>query len=177
MVTPHRITGPVTWTGTRWLLVGAFLAIFTSLLVLQPFVAQGKVGKTYAFRATYSGTLYVRPHSGDLATTRGTGRATALGKSHLTARDTSVYSTAFPRIAGQGAGSIITRNGDGQITFLYIFATRPQGTSMSGYFVIEDGGGKFAGARGSGTFSQSGVGKTGQSMPTSVSFKGTLTLD
>ena len=177
MVMPHRITGCITQTRRWWLSVGALLAVFASSLVLQPFVAQGKVGKTYAFHATYTGTLYVRPRSGDLATTQGTGRATALGRSYLVARDTSVYSTAFPRVAGQGAGSFTTRNGDGQVTFLYIFATRPQGTSMSGYYVIEDGGGKFAGARGSGTFSETGVGATGQSMLTTISFKGTLTVD
>jgi hypothetical protein len=177
MVTPHRIIGCITWTRRPWLLVGAFLAVSTSLLVLQPLGAQGKVGKTYAFHATYTGTLFVRPQSGDLATTHGTGRATALGRSYLVAHDTSVYSTAAPRVAGQGAGSFTIRNGDGQITFLYIFATRPQGTSMSGYYVIKDGGGLFAGARGSGTFSQSGVGKTGHSMSTRVSFQGTLTVD
>jgi hypothetical protein len=161
----------------RWLWLGAFLAVSASVLALHPFVAQGKVGKTYVFHATYRGTLYVRPQSGDLATTRGVGGATALGRSYLVAHDTSVYSTAFPRVAGQGEGSLTTKNGDAQITFLYIFATSPQGTRMSGYYVIEDGGGKFAGARGSGTFSESRVGKTGQSRPTTVSFKGTLTLD
>lgn len=177
MVMPHHITRCIPRTRRQWLSVGALLAVFTSSLALQPFVAQGKVGKTYAFHATYTGTLFVRLRSGDLATTQGAGRATALGRSYLVAHDTSVYSTAFPRVAGQGAGSFTTRNGDGQITFLYIFAAGPQGTGMSGYYVIEDGGGRFAGARGSGTFSQTGVGKTGRSMPTTVSFKGTLTVD
>jgi hypothetical protein len=177
MVLPHCITNCVTRTRRRWLLLAVLLATLTSWFMLQPFVAQGKVGKTYAFRATYVGALSVRPQSGDLATTQGTGRATALGRSYLVAHDTTVYSTAAPRVAGQGAGSLTTRNGDGQITFLYIFARRPQGTGMSGYYVIKDGGGRFAGAHGSGTFAETGVGETGRSMSTTVSFAGTLTVD
>jgi hypothetical protein len=157
----------------RTIAVVVLSLVVAIMLALRPSTGHSK-GTTSAFTGRYQATVFVRPHTGDQATITGTGHAAQLGASSIALDDTYVYSTALPRLAGQGHGSITSRNG-AQIEFLYLFRRIPTSSAVSGYYVIIDGSGAFAGARGSGVMRLSQVGATGKRMHLRISMSGTIT--
>jgi hypothetical protein len=133
------------------------------------------LGRSYTFKATYTGTVAVQ--SGSLLATRSaTGKASVLGASTLSAADTDIHipesDPAVTRVAGEGHATL-TAGTRGSIMLLYVFTGDPV---ASGYYIIFGGTGKFAGATGAGRFREVGSANPGQQAGITDTFKGTLIL-
>jgi hypothetical protein len=150
-----------------------------TLAISQANSAHGQpVFRSVAFHATYTGTLFVGGHG--IGQRHGTGTASVLGKSTLSAIDKTVHNPRNDNnavcLAIVGAGVLRGANGD-QVNFLYLLGGCPFGQVPAGYYFVYGGTGRYAGAHGKGRLVEGGTaGAPGVSVPITDAFTGTLVL-
>jgi len=129
----------------------ALLVLAASLFTVAPKPAHAQPARTaMTFQAKYQVSFALV--QGKLASRSGTGTASAIGKSSLSARDTFVNLFGDQCTAVEGQGSLSATH-KGSLSFFYTLLVCGS-SQRAGSFLAYKGTGKFKGAYGTGQFAE-----------------------